>query len=229
MQAVGWLAVLAALLACAVLVLGRYEEALLTGQVNAVAAMTVVLVFGGAALYGAAALIACPFSRDTRNNIRLFAGSIVLMLIAAELVLRFGFKLYESWHEEIGHRYISAYGGVGPQWLLIGTPHFVDKYETLEFEFDHHYNSMGLRDVERTRGKPETEYRIVALGDSFTEGVGAPVDDAWPQRLERRLTKRYPQRAITVFNAGLAGSDPCVCRTCCLSNRYSSSLTAPTW
>jgi lysophospholipase L1-like esterase len=50
-------------------------------------------------------------------------------------------------------------------------------------------NSLGYRDRERSRAKPPGTHRVVALGDSFSWGVGVEFEDAWPQRLERGLSR----------------------------------------
>jgi lysophospholipase L1-like esterase len=55
-------------------------------------------------------------------------------------------------------------------------------------------NSLGYRDNERTPAKAPGTRRIVALGDSFAWGAGVEFEDAYPQRLERMLTRRRGER-----------------------------------
>ena len=50
-------------------------------------------------------------------------------------------------------------------------------------------NSRGYRDLERATAKPEGVRRALCLGDSVTGGAGVLFEDAWPQRLERGLTR----------------------------------------
>lgn len=64
-------------------------------------------------------------------------------------------------------------------------------------------NSLGFRDDEFPVGKPEGEFRLLAIGDSFTFGWGVPVDAAWPQVLETDLRRRW-RAAVQVVNAGFA-------------------------
>src|SRR5262249_12331490 len=45
------------------------------------------------------------------------------------------------------------------------------------------------RDLERTLAKPAGTHRIVALGDSIAWGFGVEFEDAYPQRVERSLTR----------------------------------------
>ncbi len=65
-------------------------------------------------------------------------------------------------------------------------------------------NSLGLRDAEILPEKPAGELRVLALGDSFTFGLGVPGDAAWPEVLERLLAG---ERGGTprVVNGGFAG------------------------
>jgi hypothetical protein len=75
-----------------------------------------------------------------------------------------------------------------------------------EFSYEHQYNSYGLRSVEWSTQPLETAKVIMALGDSFTEGVGTPQDSTWigllPQKLDKEKTPAF------ALNAGYAGSDP---------------------
>jgi lysophospholipase L1-like esterase len=66
-------------------------------------------------------------------------------------------------------------------------------------------NRRGYRDLERTLAKPRGVHRVLCLGDSFTWGVGVLFDDAWPQRLERTLSRRRGERweAVNLAEPGL--------------------------
>jgi hypothetical protein len=61
-------------------------------------------------------------------------------------------------------------------------------------------NAHGLRGAEFPRRKPTGEIRVLALGDSFTFGMGA-AEDPWPARLQRRLGRS----GVRVVNAGVPG------------------------
>lgn len=53
-----------------------------------------------------------------------------------------------------------------------------------------------------------TPIRIVALGSSSTEGVGASTADrTYPAQLERRLQAMLPRNAVSVLNKGVGGQD----------------------
>ncbi|MCZ2393070.1 MAG: SGNH/GDSL hydrolase family protein [Chitinophagales bacterium] len=75
-----------------------------------------------------------------------------------------------------------------------------------EFVFERKQNSLGLSDKEWIKEKPNGTYRIVCLGDSFTEGDGVDYEHSYVQALQRILNKKY--KNIEVLNAGKRGSDP---------------------
>ena len=66
-------------------------------------------------------------------------------------------------------------------------------------------NAKGYRDLERTVPKPPGVRRVVCLGDSFTWGVSVLFDDAWPQRVERALSRERgePWEAVNLAEPGL--------------------------
>jgi hypothetical protein len=65
-------------------------------------------------------------------------------------------------------------------------------------------NSHGYRDLERTLAKPPGTRRVVSLGDSFAWGASVEFEDAYPQRLERALTRRRHE-PWQVVNLALPG------------------------
>ncbi|MCX5705617.1 MAG: SGNH/GDSL hydrolase family protein [Candidatus Omnitrophica bacterium] len=67
-------------------------------------------------------------------------------------------------------------------------------------------NSFGFRGKDFTRKKQEGVYRIIAIGDSCTFGVGVS-DDAhtYTSLLESKLKERLRSRKIEVINAGIPG------------------------
>ncbi len=63
-------------------------------------------------------------------------------------------------------------------------------------------NSQGLRDDEVPYQKPPEEYRILALGDSFTVELEVEKEQVWTEVLEELLNT---ERAAQVINAGTRG------------------------
>ena len=64
-------------------------------------------------------------------------------------------------------------------------------------------NSAGLMDQEYAQEKPAGVYRILVLGDSFTEGLRVPMDAAFHSILEEELNAAG--KRVEVINAGVAG------------------------
>src|SRR5262249_707870 len=76
-----------------------------------------------------------------------------------------------------------------------------------EFSVDVHLNPLGFRERRLPSPKPSGVRRVVALGDSFTQGYGVAAHDAWPRRLETLLDARGPGR-YEVVNLGVPGTSP---------------------
>jgi lysophospholipase L1-like esterase len=183
--------------------------------------------FGGGvalnALYGVAFLASCGAvlflllevsttllhsSRDARNRLRLLLATTLLLLSVVEMVLRFGVRRYTTYPEQNGFFYGSLYKRRTTSWY-----HTMESRPVLDYsktEFTHHrtINSMGLCEREIPLEKTTGEYRVVALGDSFTEGVGASYDRTWVKVFERRIAAAMPENKVTSINAGISGSDP---------------------
>jgi hypothetical protein len=68
-------------------------------------------------------------------------------------------------------------------------------------------NSLGLRDREYSAIKPAGAFRILLLGDSFTEGWTLPLEGVVAKRLEQSLALRC-RRPYEVINAGNASYSP---------------------
>ncbi len=82
--------------------------------------------------------------------------------------------------------------------------------KTAEYCYYRTLNSDSLSDKEHVVEKNINEYRIIGLGDSFTEGDGTDADSTWLKFLERNVAIKYPlKKQLTYFNAGVCGSDPC--------------------
>jgi len=66
-------------------------------------------------------------------------------------------------------------------------------------------NTTGYRDLERAVPKPAGFRRVVCIGDSFTWGASVLFDDAWPQRVERTLSRERGERweAVNLAEPGL--------------------------
>ena len=73
-----------------------------------------------------------------------------------------------------------------------------------EYDYEYRHNSQGFRDEEHTIEKPEGVFRILALGDSYTWGVGARYEETFLVRLENWLNSRGKDRPkVEIIKAGV--------------------------
>lgn len=73
-----------------------------------------------------------------------------------------------------------------------------------EYDYLTHINSYGFRGKEFAMPKPQGVTRILAVGDSFTHGVGAEDDQTIPALLESDLKAKG--HLVEVVNAGAGGT-----------------------
>lgn len=88
---------------------------------------------------------------------------------------------------------------------LLFPPGSEETFETSEFSYTVHINQLGLRDREIEPGK-RADFRIIALGDSFTYGFGVNLEDTWVKRLEAYLQDSGLN--VEIINCGSPGAGP---------------------
>jgi lysophospholipase L1-like esterase len=80
----------------------------------------------------------------------------------------------------------------------------VGRSDSDEFDFRYQHNRLGFRGPEISREKPPNVFRIVALGDSFTYGLGVDYENTFAHRLELLFNAREGNHLhIEVINAGI--------------------------
>jgi lysophospholipase L1-like esterase len=142
------------------------------------------------------------------------AGFAILSacVILLEVLLRLT-GVYATYLEKKSGRYESYYKYRPQQSVHKRTPR-----ETItlaspgEFSYDYVMNSWGYNDVEWDTAAPDSVFRILVLGDSFTEGFGAPQDSSWAAQLRDIMRNdiffqqlRVP---VEVLQAGISAADP---------------------
>ncbi|MEK6710096.1 MAG: hypothetical protein AABZ64_05915, partial [Nitrospinota bacterium] len=141
-------------------------------------------------------------------KILLSLASLALALGAAEGVLRYKNprSLRAEWvRKTIPYRQSHPVHGHG---LVPGASGANE--EKGEFRVSYRINSLGLRDREFRPEPPAGTVRLLVLGDSFAEGFGVELGDAFVKVLERRLNDSPPRAGARyeTVNLGVAGFSP---------------------
>jgi len=142
-----------------------------------------------------------------KANLAISIVTIVLLVVAAEFTLRF-LCTYCTWSELNKGEFVSPFTVQNNQWLFTRQPNITRQYATADFNYELKTNSLGIRDIEHAIDKKPDEVRVIGLGDSFTEGQGAPFEQTYLKVLEKKLNIVLKSKKATVIVGGVSGSDP---------------------
>lgn len=159
-------------------------------------------------------------SSRLKVNFKLFIFVSLAFLLATEFVLRFTVKPLLNYAELRGDFYANSIYSQSPiEYITKDTksqkkvidihrpnPDTFFYNQNSEFKYLQKYNSLGFRDNEPNLDS--SFYNIIALGDSFTEGIGSSQDSTWVQLLEEILKTNNKNLKIQSINAGISGCDP---------------------
>jgi hypothetical protein len=115
--------------------------------------------------------------------------AFILLLEAILTVTHFNTKSYVRFVPGMGSVYI---------------PHAYYRH-TKEGFSEGYFNSHGFRDYERTYAKPKGTFRILVLGDSYTEGLQVALENTFPALLETKLNEDFSPMKFEVLNLGQSG------------------------
>jgi hypothetical protein len=90
----------------------------------------------------------------------------------------------------------------------VGHVFFPDYKQTLqsrEYSIEWKSNSQGVRGDRDFGRKAPGVFRVLAVGDSFTEGAQVPYRDTWPAQLEACLNEHLGTGRVEVVDAGFPG------------------------
>ena len=149
------------------------------------------------------------FKFNVSNFQRKFLIFIFLWICLESLLRVLG--VGKGYNEELGFYYASGFvehnkSDKQSKGLWVHPRYEVSLDKKKEFSYVIKCNGEGLRDIDHNIKKDSSEYRIICMGNSFTEGIGAPQDSTWPRQLENILSLKSKKK-ITVFNAGNSGAD----------------------
>jgi len=143
-------------------------------------------------------------SSELQTNILLSIKSTFITFTFLEVILRL-LNLNSTYMEERTHHYSSPYNNSSNNWFHTWTNDH--NLTTPEYNYSRKVNRDLLSDVNHPIKKEDNEFRIIGLGDSFTEGDGAHKDSTWLKALERIIARNKSQQNHTYMNAGVSGSD----------------------
>lgn len=169
---------------------------------------TWIVLFAGCVIFGLAISVVSKFftSGEFRRRLVLFATSFFSTLLIVEGGLRITGYTENYSEARLGHYNFIRHGSYKDTLHIWPANDIHEIGDGVQFMYPRSTNSLGLSDKEWQKSKPDSIFRIIALGDSFTEGDGAPADSTWPILLEQQLLQEG--KAVEVFNAGVCGSDP---------------------
>jgi len=135
-------------------------------------------------------------------NILLLLFFTILSLVGAEMFIRFTTTENPfcalSAHNKLFCEYDPLLG-----WKKI--PNATGRHVTTEYAIHESFNSKGLRGPEYSYKKRKGQYRILALGDSFTEGYSVKFSDLFSEVLKQKLNNSSSKLQYEVINAGTGG------------------------
>ncbi|MBK7147463.1 MAG: hypothetical protein IPH78_01265 [Bacteroidetes bacterium] len=143
-----------------------------------------------------------------KSVVKVALVNLLVVLAVLEIVLRTSYFDYLKTWSELNHiGYLSLIPDEIPDWYWVSVPHSLRTEQKPEFSFSHRFSSLGLNNPEIGLQKKKNTYRTLVLGDSFTEGAGAPSDSSWGRILEKLRNQTADTVNHEVINAGISGSD----------------------
>ncbi len=132
--------------------------------------------------------------------------SIIVFIVSLEILLRVS-KKYETRSEHKFGNYSYKYRVKRPNWYYTNLPNSSRLKKEHEWQYFNKYNEFGNREKSILLYLNDTtSVKVICLGDSFTEGDGAPYDSSWVRKYERMLNENRNKK-FSIYNAGACGSD----------------------
>lgn len=130
---------------------------------------------------------------------------LITLLLIIEVAIRVKGDTY-TWTEKGQGIYVDPWERADDKTLHVRPPGKHQEYYP-EFEYNIEVNEEGVRDKKRDKEKGNNIVRVLGLGDSFMEGMGADIDSTIMAFLEKQLSVIYPDGVFECLNGGVAGSD----------------------
>lgn len=173
-----------------------------------------IYLLSGLCFYYVFKLLGSLFKSIPVKNIQLSIIALLVSLFIGELALRYVFNNTLTYKEKVSGYYSTEYPNYALRnafekyilqyesgWYYTHPPNTTRTILRSEFSYHYNFNKHGLAFQEPDSNSNNI---IIGLGDSFTEGIGAPQDSSWPAMLQAAMHNKH-----MVLNAGKAGSDVC--------------------
>ncbi len=134
-----------------------------------------------------------------------WTASTFLSLVLLEGMLRL-MGMYQTYTESIGQGYMSYFDQITANHYNTYRPNDTFTLDHKDFRYYYKSNELGQRERPLYGFCDSTAFKIIALGDSYTEGVGTSYDSSWPQSLRRKLATI--DRSPVLYDGGQSGADP---------------------
>ncbi|MGM0650065.1 MAG: SGNH/GDSL hydrolase family protein [Bacteroidota bacterium] len=141
-------------------------------------------------------------TKKSSYKIKFVINSIFITLLFMEVLLRISGFTANHMEKRQGY-YDSYYTNKNPDWWIHRDLKKL-QITNQEYSFERTLNSLGYGDKEWEWEAMKDKTRVLALGDSFTEGDGAHADSTWVKFIERKINRSD----YYFMNAGICGSDP---------------------
>lgn len=132
-------------------------------------------------------------------HLALILGGLIVALLLLELLLRLAGAKPQT--------YLRKFSQYHPVMGWVKTPNAEGEFIKGTKKIYQKFNSRGLRDIEYDYSKPDSTFRILIIGDSFTEGYDVEFNELFTEILEQQLNDTLSHHALhaEVINAGTGG------------------------
>jgi lysophospholipase L1-like esterase len=137
------------------------------------------------------------------TNFILFISSVIIALILGECLLR---SYYWFQHYQI--KSLQPMGGLYEYDAVLGWKKKQNYHGRLfdsEFTCNYITNSRGIRGPEYSYKKNKNTFRILILGDSYSDGYTVEFNDLFSEVLSKKLNQPKNNFQYEIINAGVAG------------------------
>ncbi|MDD2636708.1 MAG: hypothetical protein PHW82_14550 [Bacteroidales bacterium] len=165
--------------------------------------ITPIIIFASLWLFAKVWINRLVKDSDKKINYITIVSSVFIIICVLELLLRL-LGIVAVYSEKRSYYYRSMYDDKFADFFVTGRNKPIQLYSGSEYSYSRTPNNEGYSDKNWKIAKPDSCFRIIAIGDSFTEGDGADQDSTWIKFFERKINKSN----FDYFNAGLCGSDP---------------------